>query len=312
MRAVYLVLFTALYTFAYGTNYQAVILHQSGDISSAANSIDDGIIVGSRITPQGNLRGVKWTGDSHNQEVLLDTYSAKLSRAYDIHQDSIVGFTLGSLGFQAALLENGTAESYKNLHPSGYATSFANAVHGNVQGGNASINLNGPTHAMIWRGSASSAEDLHPSGYVRSNIEDVYGDWQVGWAESSSSGNLHAILWNSTAEAAIDLTPTGYQRSEAYALTGTYQGGFVATTIAKAAIWHGSAESMEIVHPYGYYTSSIQDACEEFQVGSARLYSGETHAMIWQGTSESAIDLHAFLPDGYVDLACPFFMYQLL
>ena len=244
---------------------------------------------------------MSWQGDAQSQSLLKYSWSAR-----DIDNNAIVGHDSlgGTGGLSAFLLEDGTPESYIDLHPSGYHSSFAYAVNGNVQGGSANLVINGPTHAMIWRGTSESYVDLHPTGYRRSEVNGVYGDSQVGFAAAPTSNfDIQAMLWTGTAESAVSLHPSGASRSSAYAITENYQAGIVSFpgpgSAYKAALWYGTAESMVMIHPDGYSSSVIYDASKNFQVGYG-LNGSTTHSMIWQGTAESAIDLHSLLPEGYV------------
>jgi hypothetical protein len=52
------------------------------------------------------------------------------------------------------------------------------------------------------------------------------------------------------------------------------------------------------LHPAGYSSSGIYDVAGRFQAGYGII--DNTHAMLWTGTAQSAIDLHAYLPAGYL------------
>ncbi|MHC4743165.1 MAG: hypothetical protein ACYS8Z_14720 [Planctomycetota bacterium] len=75
-----------------------------------------------------------------------------------------------------------------------------------------------------------------------------------------------------------------------------------------AALWHGFGETLTILHPTSGYVPSCSwgtDVYENQQVGYADkiVASGsETHAMLWEGTAASAVDLH---PAGF-DASCAY------
>lgn len=53
---------------------------------------------------------------------------------------------------------------------------------------------------------------------------------------------------------------------------------------------HGFDES------YGYATNGE----EQVGIGDGSATRGEAHALLWHGTAASVVDLHAFLPSGFV------------
>ena len=64
-------------------------------------------------------------------------------------------------------------------------------------------------------------------------------------------------------------------------------------------MWHGTAEGVVDLQPLQFDESQVSDVSGNRQVGSAtwRYPNGEgtTHAIVWNGTAESAIDLHQYL-----------------
>ena len=112
---------------------------------------------------------------------------------------------------------------------------------------------------MLWNGN-SAATDLHPLGYTFSRVMGLKSGEQVGYASTL-----------------------------AYPY-GDYPNG--AHTTSKALRWNGTAASVVSLHPLGY------DAAEALATNSVqqggwgyRAIDGRTHAMLWSGTAESAIDL---------------------
>ena len=122
------------------------------------------------------------------------------------------------------------------------------------------------THALMWN-AAGTPVDLNPSQGFASYAYSADGAQQVG--TSASSGNAvfgdlyHAILWSGTAASAIDLNPSqlGVVISSADAINGNQQVGY------------GRAPS---------------------DIGAL----GPFHALLWTGSSSSAVDL---TPSGFVE-----------
>ncbi|HEX4414852.1 MAG TPA: hypothetical protein VH107_14555, partial [Lacipirellulaceae bacterium] len=64
-----------------------------------------------------------------------------------------------------ALLWNSTADSVVDLHPSGFMSSWAEAMWGTSQVG-AGVPAGGfSDHALLWNGTAASAIDLNLAGF---------------------------------------------------------------------------------------------------------------------------------------------------
>ncbi len=127
------------------------------------------------------------------------------------------------------------------------------------------------THALLWKGTADSVVDLHPTsfaGVTHSSALSVSGSQQVGSAYGDAVPE-HAFLWNGSAASAVDLHPTslaGFAVSRAYRTNGSQQVG---------------AAAAQIIYDYDDATTNY-------------------HAMVWSGTADSAVDLHALLPPGFI------------
>lgn len=210
----------------------------------------------------------------------------------------------GQLGTERALLWSGSASSLVNLHPDGFTASSGSATSGGVQIGFGRIA--GHTHALKWAGSASSVMDLHPTGFDSSEAVGISGDQVAGFGRIADAP--HALLW--TSGGVVDLHPRGFSGSRALATDGSKQ---VGEGDGHALLWTGSANSFVDLHPYYVRSfvpsSSIQytDPCPlsssiaqgvsgDQQVGSGKTACGwETrHALLWQGTAGSVVDLHPY------------------
>ena len=171
-------------------------------------------------------------------------------------QTAAGGQVVGSGGGNAMV--QATAGSAVNLAPTnltGYTTSTANATNGSYQVGSASgaTVTNGNQHAFLWLGSGATAVDLNPTALDSSVANGVGGNQQVGNGSSANfSGASHALLWGGT-NVATDLNPT--------TLTGITSSVAIAT---------------DGVH----------------QVGQGWGAAGKHHALLWNGSSLSAVDLN--------------------
>jgi hypothetical protein len=100
------------------------------------------------------------------------------------------------------------------------------------------------------------------------------------------------------------LTPKGFSQAEAEAVSGDTQVGYGYTLMSPAVhalLWHGTAESVVDLNPFGFDFSLAQAVLGKQQVGTG-IGIGDTtsykrHALLWRGTAESVVDLHQFLID---------------
>ena len=126
------------------------------------------------------------------------------SRAYGIWGDQQVG--VGHIFdpirlVTHALLWNGTADSFIDLHPAGFERSIAYAVAGNLQVGSANgAATGGMNQARLWHGSADSIVDLHQfvvaanPAFVSSFARAIAADGSIV-GEANDGVNPYAILW---------------------------------------------------------------------------------------------------------------------
>jgi hypothetical protein len=114
-----------------------------------------------------------------------------------------------------------------------------------------------------------SVIDLHPTqmpGVITSEALGMGGGEQVGFTSTWYTADAgRAVLWRGTAASAVDLHPTnlsGFSESFAYGTDGTRQVGMAG--------------------------------------GDASFFGGSnTHAILWSGTADSAVDLHPTLLAGF-------------
>ncbi len=213
------------------------------------------------------------------------------------------GATVSDVNAQHALLWNGTADSFVDLHPAGFSTSMAYATSGPSQVGIATKSDPNTgeilTHAQLWNGSAASAIDLNSAGLHNSKALGVSGAIQVGSGTGAATGNAeHALMWTGSPTSVVDLNPSGLDSSLAAAVFGTTvvgwyepQGGAM-----HAMLWHGTSSITVDLHPKGFLSSNAYGVSNTLQVGSGLTTSLRDHALLWSGTAASAIDLN---PPGY-------------
>jgi len=209
-----------------------------------------------------------------------------------------------------ALLWSGTPESIVDLNPAGYYASEAVGVCGNQQIGDGLDSITRWPHALIWYGSASNFVDINPDGFVESWASGTSGSQQVGGG--AGNGGIHALLWSGTAASVVDLNPPGFSFSEAYGISGDQQVGTgfgpATGTNFHALLWYGTPSSAVDLNPSGWTVSQCSGCYGNYQVGAASLtevtgtYAGiYQHAMLWSGTSNSAVDLHQYLSSDYTN-----------
>jgi hypothetical protein len=201
------------------------------------------------------------------------------------------------------------------LTPAGYSTSWGVSTDGTQVVGMGLI-ADGGQRALLWpSGASASVVDLQPTNLpdiVTSAAFAVSGGQQVGRGVSGTTHLEHAILWNGAANSAVDLHPAGAVAagdwSEANATDGSHQVGFVLNhDKGHAALWSGTAASWVDLNPsqfHGVVSSTARGVSGQYQVGFAAFdLPGQAlyinHAMIWNGTAASAVDLQSTTVTGF-------------
>ncbi|MDQ2986098.1 MAG: hypothetical protein M3R13_05185 [Armatimonadota bacterium] len=194
-----------------------------------------------------------------------------------------------------ALLWNGTAGSFVNLHPVGFDASYGMAADGGRQVGWREVHSPiAHAYATMWSGTAKSWTNLHNDAYLNTAATGIGGGQQVG--VGNTTGSIYeALLWQGTPESVVNLHPAGdYRVSRADDTDGSQQVGTVETGpkgILHAALWSGTAGSFVDLHPEGYTHSEAYGVAIDQQVGWAAT-GGTTHAILWGGSSKSFVDLN--------------------
>jgi hypothetical protein len=190
-----------------------------------------------------------------------------------------------------ASLWTGSAGSFVDLTPTGYAAGFAHATDGAVQVGRVSLD-HFNYRAGMWSGSAASFVDLHPAGATVSWATGLGGGRQGGFA--TIGGAQRAALWSGSAASHVDLHPPGASASR---ITGFWGSGggqqagavFIGGT-QRASVWGGTAASYVDIHPAGAFESQARGAHGSTQVGYVTVMN--QHAALWSGTAASFVDLN--------------------
>ena len=179
-----------------------------------------------------------------------------------------------------------------------------------------------PQHAVLWSGSTASVVDMNPTnlpGFSSSTGYGMGGNQLVGWGTGTATGGYwyHALLWTShDPGSAVDLQPTNisaYAYSQAYGTDGTHQvgyagfegpgfyqnGNFVQNAFDHAMLWSGSANTAVDLNPAQL---SVENSYALAVGGNQQVGYGlvipvkdgdytKSHALLWTGTAQSAVDL---------------------
>jgi len=166
-----------------GTAESVVDLHPIGYSESTASFVRGGRIVGVAITFEEIYTAALWTSASPDSFISLHPEEG----FFETVATTVEGLTVAGYGNGAftddvnhALLWPNEGESYIDLHPAGYLSSFILAMSGQTQVGTASINES--EHAMVWTGTAASAVDLHsllPAAFSNSRAVGIGEDGSI-------------------------------------------------------------------------------------------------------------------------------------
>ncbi|HYR84360.1 MAG TPA: hypothetical protein VE422_09815 [Terriglobia bacterium] len=259
-----------------GTN--VVSLSPGSRFGSRANGISGNQVGGtvSTIGTPNSKQAMAWATYSPFTATFLHPANMAESAIFDAGGGQFVGWAAGqstSSAAHAMLWTSGEATAVIDLNPSqlSFVSSVANSVDRNgrqqVGSGTVFLGIDGnkiqysDQHALLWSGNAASAVDLHPAGFSSSVANAAADSVQVGSGFSTSAQHDHALLWTGTASSAIDLNPSGITESMA---GGIGSGGAIVGWV------------------------------------SGQPTGNQRHAFLWLGASRTVVDLHNFLPAGYI------------
>lgn len=173
-------------------------------------------------------------------------------------------------------------------------------------------------HAVLWSAPSGSPVDLTPTNLSGFNISIAYGTspdgtQQVGFGFDSNVSQDHALLWTGSAASAVDLNPTllsGFTASFAYGTNGSQQVGFGSGSGTggnnNALLWNNTAASATDLNPTNLtgITTSIAyginpGGTQQVGYASGTGTSGNNHAVLWNSTAGSAVDLEPTLLTGF-------------
>jgi uncharacterized repeat protein (TIGR03803 family) len=271
-----------------------------------------------------SAEGTAVVGNYINQQFFaqVDTAANNYQSAKALGIDSVfvAGYGVSPQSQTVALLWNGLTQTPVNLNPSFASSSVATCLGANLSpfavAGSATVAGTGQQVAVCWTGTAASAVNLNPTGATSSQVLATAGDYyQAGSAVFS--GITKAEIWNGTAASAVTLHPSGALRSEALGVTTylnetTYKqvdiGDYTTSAGAvHACLWQGTASSMVDLHPSSGYTSTTAVAVnattfsttyQGTAVGFGTTTGGTTVVLLWNNTSNAAINLSTYLPNG--------------
>lgn len=161
-------------------------------------------------------------------------------------------------------------------------------------------------HAIMWLGSPTAFVDLNPRGYTGSEAFTVDNGFVGGYA--IENGVAHAYVWHAAAPAGRDLHPgTDYSSSSIIGFNGNTAVGTASTDNGTHAyLWNNLAANVGIdLHTARFASTAAVAAAGDKQVGYGELLSTAArasvfHALVWRGMPGTVVDLHVFLPAGFI------------
>lgn len=281
--------------------YTPIFFHPAGYESSTARAGSTGFAAGFTTDTPLLFRAAVWNG---SPLVHTDIHPASYKSSQIFSSDGLqaVGQVHTLADEMRAGLWDLADNSFTNMHPGpSFAASTINDVDSGQQIGQG-IDDFFNFQALLWAGSAGSAVSLNPVGH-QSLGNGMGGGTQIGsFTGPDTSNQLHACVWQGTAASIVDIHPAGYIESRGNDTIGTQHvgTGIDLGGVARCLLWTGNNSSVSL-HPAGYYDSYGTSLNSTWQVGFARTGpDSEIRAMVWSGSSATAIDLHSLLPSMFV------------
>jgi autotransporter-associated beta strand protein len=205
--------------------------------------------------------------------------------------------------FAASVVPVFASDYAVTLLGSGYTSSSAEGINGD-RIAMIGTNADGSTAAAIWTASSGSRAVL-PVGAGMGSAEAlaVDGNTVAGQAYSTANGYYHAYTWNLSSGTFLDLNPSGYDQSAANGTSNGALAGYGTSGGTSQALYWPTAQSTPTnLNPSIAANSTALAISNGVEVGSATIAaSGRTHAMAWNGTAASYVDLHSALPSSLTD-----------
>lgn len=233
-------------------------------------------------------RPVLWNKD----HVAIDITPASRTsgQVFGMSSDRQVGYAASPNVYHAAAWR-GTAESYVNLNPAGFRSSYAYAVRGDQIAGFGQVITTGEPHAVMWTGPTDTFTDLHNNTLaVRSYAYATDGEYQGGTAAFRDVGEV-AALWHGSADTMINMHPS-WNGSPNSQINGMAPGVQVGQIGIGPYLWHGTPESAKRMTPAGYSGGEMHATDGVHHVGDVGK-NGTGWAGIWMSDD----------PNSFVNLA---------
>jgi len=278
--------------------YTVVLLNPAGSNYGFGFGIGHGQQVGTSGIDAAGQRPSLWTGTAASFVNLLPNgYVDGEARATDgTHQFGSVYDGVSQWAIPA--MWSGSAASFVNMSPAVSSGGWILGCDGTRQVG---TNILGNLfHAGLWSGTPQSFVDINPTGYLESEANDIHGDL-VGGDVVTSTG-IFAFEWNLATHTTRNLNPNGVLSSKIFGTDGHQHAGYtdngINTFSPHAGVWDVTSGLFTDLHPAGSLISIAYDVHNGTQVGVSFVGPGTVHAVTWNSTPESVLDLNQFLPAG--------------
>lgn len=273
------------------------VLHPKGAGNSDINATNGSGFVGDFQPADFNtIHALYWEPDTL-QPINLQPSKFPNSHGYAMSSDHQGGVAF-SFQLSTAAFWSGTAESFVDLLPEGYESSWVHGMTDDYQVGGVTLpGPNGRGFAIIWYGSKDRYRIIGPADVKISVADGCHGDVQVGYVQGSKPGSRpRACLWRETRESLVDLHPKGpYSRSYALATNGRTQVGVgrvpeAGSVRLHALVWQGSAWNFLDLHETVKDIATDSEALcidEEGNIGGRIRLRGQafTIPVVWQPTT---------------------------
>ncbi len=219
-----------------------------------------------------------------------------------VQRSLLMRCSLVALAFVAQSARVFASDYVVTLLGSGYSSSLANGING---GRIAMIGYSSTSStAAVWTISSSSSAAL-PVGTGISLAEAlaIDGNTVAGQAYSTSAHFYHAYVWNLSSGTFLDLNPSGYDQSTANGTSnGAFAGNGTTGGTSQALYWPTAQSTPTNLTPSIASDSTALAISNGVEVGSATIAaSGRFHAMAWNGTAASYVNLQTPLPPALTD-----------
>jgi hypothetical protein len=282
-------------------------IHPSNALSSRANSVDGGTIVGSGTynnAQYGSLDfPLRWEDLGTNGAQDLTPPSSVGGSAVRIRGDVIVGWwwwpyttPLGTGYNRNASIWTGSGSQHHQAQVSGWEYGSLSDTDGISHIGTLRRDdMATVVHGHYWASVGRSASGLTPAVAWGSSAVGVDGDHAFGSC-NLGFGVVHAAGWELSTNDYVDMNPPGASRSS---ISGAGDGQQVGSAtfggVATPGMWSGTPDTFESLLPGGVTGASVVQCRYGLQIGWVTTQLG-IHAAVWRSSANDWMDLHGFLP----------------